>query len=339
MGGSCSRPRGGRMSDIDITGGEADERFSLMPETPELRGCWRRFFVVAVAVGVVLAGLVGYRIVFVVQPWKSETERRREAEAARLADLPPVPDVIGLVAAQGVPLITEAGYLDVLLFSADVHGVRLGETQNYDPNLPITDIHPGPGEIATGSVNVFLGEKPERPEGVGEDSFYFPHKATIDEHGTFQCVSQCHSAASGFCERCHENRLRSGESAFVGSVMSAPELADAVASAAGLAPGDVVATAQEGGWYRADIHVEDPQDVASVAEEARAAALAVFPKAFSAQPDAEVILVRWLDAGSQEPIIEIGLERKTYERMEWMSVSPERLPWLVDRYVVASGSE
>jgi hypothetical protein len=309
---------------------------TLKAETEELRGCWRIFFIVAVLAVLAVIGIVGYQYAFEWQPWKSRTERVQEQRADQLSDLPPIPDVVGQVAYEGVYALTEAGYEQILLFSSQEHGVALTDL-SYNPGLPITLTDPAPGEPASFTVNVWIGERPETPQGVEDDSFWFPHRETISERGTFQCIQACHDAP--FCESCHESRLRGADSPLLADPEAAPELARAVGDATGTDPENLIATFQGDGWYRVDFLVEEPSDVAAEAEAAREAAVRTFPAAFSIEDDAEVVVVRWMDAGSQIPIVEIGLERETYEREQWMSVTPPDIPWVVDRYVVASGLE
>lgn len=330
------------VADITLTGEQEEHgggRFKA--ETEELRGCWRIFFVAFVAFAVLLGGFIAYRVAFDWQPWKTAAERAAEARAAELAALPPIPDVVGLSLVDGIYELGEANYPRVLFFTTTVHGLRLtsdfAQTAPTDFNVgeAITLTKPPAGQPASETVSVWLGARPELPEGVAEDSFWFDHAATIADRGTYPCLERCHTTA--FCEGCHELRLRGASSRFLADPERSPELADAVSEATGIPLDHVEAVFQGIGWYRVDVLVDDPGETNAEAEAARDAAVALFPAAYSAVPDADVILLRWVYSGSLDPIVEIGLERATYERLQWMGVEPDDIPWIVDRYAVIGG--
>jgi hypothetical protein len=324
--------------DIDLTGEHSEEAGlrGLKAETEELRGCWRIFFLIVGLFVVVLIGVLAYQYAFVWQPWKSATERAAEQQADVLASLPPIPDVIGASLVDGLFELREAGYPQILLFTSELHGFAPTSDLAFNPGLPITLTNPAPGEPPSLTVDVWVGDRPVRPENIPVDSFWFEHTETTNERGTYQCLS-CHTPE--FCTTCHEDRLRSAANAFLADPKNAPELAKAISSATGIELDHVHAVYQGIGWYRVDFLIDDPGEANEEAQAAREAAVAAFPAAFNAEPEAEIVLLRWVYSGTLDPMVEIGLERETYGRQTWMSVEPSDIPWVVDRYVVTSGAE
>lgn len=303
----------------------------------ELKGCWRIFGCLVSILVVIVLVILGYRVSFVWQPWKDATERAADEEAEILAGLPSrMPDILGKSLVDGLFVLTEAGYPEILLFTSEIHAVEPSNDLGFNPGLPVNATDPAPGEPPTWTVTVWVGERPDPPRELPADAWWFPHEETTKDRGTYQCLG-CHTPES--CIVCHEERLRGADAAFLSDPEDAPELAKALSEAIDVDVGRLLAVYRGRGWYRVDILLDEPDKPRAVAVWAAEAAVTAFPVGFTTEPDAEALVLRWVDAGTLDPIVEIGLERSTYEAVGWMTIEPGDIPWVVDRYVVATRRE
>jgi hypothetical protein len=303
----------------------------------ELKGCWRIFGIVIVLLVVIVLGMLGYRFAFVWQPWKGTADRAADVQAELLASLPErMPDILGKSLVDGLYVLTEAGYPQILLFTSEMHGVEPSKDLGFNPGLPVDATRPAPGEPPTLTVTVWVGERPAPPRELPVDAWWFPHEETTRDRGTYQCLA-CHTPES--CTVCHEERLRGADATFLSDPEAAPELAKALTGALGVEVDHLLAVYRGSGWYRVDVLLDEPEEPRAVAAAAIEAAVTAFPAGFSAEPDAETLVLRWVDAGALDPIVEIGLERATYESVGWMTIEPEDIPWVADRYIVATRRE
>ena len=246
-------------------------------------------------------------------------------------DLPRrMPDVVGETLEDTLEELDEAGFMDILLFTTERHAVDAAGA-GVDRQREVVMSYPEPGEDSLPSVGLWVGERPAIPENVPEGAWYYPHGERIAERGTDSCLT-CHERDA--CGACHEERLERTDALVRADPEAVPGLAAAIADALGLPSGDVLAVDAGGGWFRIET-VAAGGTSRELAEAARVAAVAAFPAGFETRPDAETLVIAWVD-GSGEVLVEIGFERASFRAQDWALVEPGDVPWITDRYAVPS---
>jgi hypothetical protein len=238
-----------------------------------------------------------------------------------------MPDVIGETLADAHEELAEDGF-DVLLFTDDAHAVDPWDGL-VDERETVSMSFPEPGDDTVKEVHLWVGPEPDVPESVPQDAWYYSHGERIARTGTDACLV-CHERPS--CSVCHEERLQETDALLSADPANAPSLAQAVSLAADV--DDVTAEEHGDGLFSVDIAWGDG-DGRSTAEAARQASCRALPAGFETEPDARTIVLRWLDPDDRA-LVEIGMERSTFDRTDWSDVEPLDIPWIADRYAVAS---
>ncbi len=305
----------------------------------ELAGCWRTFGVLALLLIVVFVGWIGYRTVFVVRPWMTAQERaqqeREEERQDLLAGLPDrAPDVIGDSLVDALYRLNQGGYPQILLFTSEEHAVSPQEFTGNAGN-PVQRMRPEPGGPPTLTVEVWVGPVPDAPPEyqpiMPEEMWWFPHGELIEERGSYHCL-QCHDTA--FCTECHEERVLSAHRSLTIEPEEEPGLASAIAGVTETAGDSILAVSRGEDHHQVDILLDDPPAAQEVAVEAREGALKALPAGFGWDDSVQTLVLRWVHSGSLEVLVEIGMERDTFEETDWMSLTAADIPWQADRYMI-----
>jgi hypothetical protein len=239
-----------------------------------------------------------------------------------------MPDVEGETVADAVEELQGEGFTEILLFDAEDHAADPWDGL-FAEDEEVAMTLPEPRDDAAEPVLLWIGEHPEVPGNVSPEAWYYPHGERIAQRGTDPCLT-CHER--DFCGACHEERLEATDELLSADPAAAPGVEGAVTSATG--ESGVTAENHGQGWFQVEIGLQ-AEDVREASAVAREAAVGLFPAAFEAEQDAEIIVVQWKSPDG-EILVEIGYSRYTYEQHDWSDMDPLYIAWTADRYAVPS---